>query len=104
VALTALVFWRIDTARYADPLFHVLTGSVVFGAFFLAPDHSSSPVNSIAMILYGLFAGVFVVIFRVWSVYPDGVVFSILIMNNLNPLLDKIRPKVPVRRPEEAAA
>jgi electron transport complex protein RnfD len=56
------------------------------------------------MILYGLLAGMFVVIFRVWSVYPDGVVFSILIMNNLNPLLDKIRPKVPVRRPEEAAA
>lgn len=103
VVLTALLFWWTDSARYADPLFHLLTGSVMFGAFFLATDYSSSPVNGLAMVLFGLGCGFFTVLFRVWSVYPDGVVFAVLIMNILNPLLDKIRPKVPGTEEREAA-
>jgi electron transport complex protein RnfD len=102
-ALAASLFWLVDSARYADPLFHLLTGNVMMGAFFLATDHSSSPVNGLAMILFGLGCGIFIVLFRVWSVYPDGVVFAILIMNILNPLLDKIRPRVPGKEGKEAA-
>ena len=97
VALTALVFYLSDSGKYASPLFHILTGSVVFGAFFLAPDHSSSPVNGIAMSIFGAGCGIFTVLFRVWSIYPDGVVFAILIMNILNPILDYIRPKFLVK-------
>ncbi len=94
-AVTALVFWLKDSAMYADPLFHILTGNVMIGAFFLATDYSSSPVNKTAMALFGIGCGFFTVFFRAWSVYPDGVVFAILIMNLLNPLLDKIRPRIP---------
>jgi electron transport complex protein RnfD len=102
-ALAASLFWLVDSARYANPLFHLLTGNVVMGAFFLATDHSSSPVNGLAMVLFGLGCGIFTILFRVWSVYPDGVVFAILIMNILNPLLDKIRPRVPGKEGKEAA-
>jgi electron transport complex protein RnfD len=102
-ALAASLFWLVDSARYANPLFHLLTGNVVIGAFFLATDHSSSPVNGLAMILFGLGCGIFTILFRVWSIYPDVVVFAILIMNILNPLLDKIRPQVPGKEEKEAA-
>ena len=95
VLLTSLIFYLVNAGKYGDPLFHVLTGSVVFGAFFLATDHSTSPVNGLAMIFYGLGCGIFTMLFRAWSIYPDGVVFAILLMNILNPLLDRIRPKVP---------
>lgn len=95
VLLTSLIFYLVNAEKYGDPLFHLLTGSVVFGAFFLATDHSTSPVNGLAMIFYGLGCGIFTMLFRAWSVYPDGVVFAILFMNILNPLLDRIRPNVP---------
>ncbi len=93
-AVTASIFWISDAAKYADPLFHLITGNVVIGAFFFATDYSSSPVNKTAKALFGFGCGFLTVIFRVWSVYPNGVWFAILIMNILNPLLDKIRPAV----------
>ena len=97
VLLTGLVFWLADSSAYANPLFHVLTGNVMLGAFFLATDYPSSPVNRMAMVLFGLGCGFLTVLFRAWSVHPDGVVFAILLMNVLNPLLDMCRPKVPAK-------
>ncbi len=103
-AITASAFWFADKTMYASPWFHLLTGNIVIGAFFLATDFSSSPVNRTAMAIFGFGCGLFAVILRVWSVYPDGVVFAILIMNILNPILDKIRPAVPGKKIEEAVA
>ena len=93
VFITASIYFFIDDTRYANPFFHLLTGSVIFGAFFLATDSASSPVGHIPMILFGLIGGIFVIIIRVYSVYPDGVPFAILLANLLTPILDKIRPK-----------
>ncbi|MBN2040854.1 MAG: RnfABCDGE type electron transport complex subunit D [Spirochaetes bacterium] len=95
VFFTALLFRIVNPETYADPVFHILTGSVLFGAVFLATDCASSPVNKTAMALFGLGCGIFTVLFRAWSIYPDAVPFAILIMNILNPLLDKIHPKIP---------
>jgi electron transport complex protein RnfD len=89
-AATAALFHSMNSTVYADPIFHLLTGNVMFGAFFLATDYSSSPVNRVSMALFGLGCGIFTILFRAWSVYPDGVPFAILIMNILNPMLDKI--------------
>ncbi len=89
----ALLFYLSDAGVYASPLFHLLTGSVVLGAFFLATDCSSSPVGRVPMLLFGLTAGVLVIIIRIYGVYPDGVPFAILLANLLTPLFDRIRPK-----------
>ena len=96
--LAALIFHTADPGKYAGPLFHVLTGYSLIGAFFLATEDSSSPVNFIPMILYGLGGGVLTVLIRNIGAFPDGVVFAILMMNVANPLLDKIRPKAMGRR------
>jgi Na+-translocating ferredoxin:NAD+ oxidoreductase subunit D len=96
--LTALLFHLADPGKYAGPVFHVLTGYSLIGAFFLATEDSSSPVNFIPMILYGLGGGVLTVLIRNIGAFPDGVVFAILMMNVANPLLDKIRPKAMGRR------
>ncbi|WP_291327523.1 RnfABCDGE type electron transport complex subunit D [Desulfovibrio sp. UCD-KL4C] len=93
VTVTSGVFWMIDPEVYANPLFHLLTGSVMFGAFFLAPDVSSSPVGKIPQLLFGLIAGAMVIVIRVYGVYPDGVPFAIMVANLLTPLLDRVRPK-----------
>jgi electron transport complex protein RnfD len=93
VFITAMIFSIVDSDRFAGPLFHLFTGYTLIGAFFLATEDSSSPVNFIPMLLYGAGGGVLTVLIRNIGMFPDGVVFAILIMNLLNPLMDKIRPQ-----------
>jgi len=93
VFITALIFNIIDPSRFAGPFFHLLTGYTLVAAFFLAPEDSSSPVNFIPMLLYGAVVGMMTVLIRNIGAYVDGAILSILLINLLNPLLDKIRPK-----------
>ncbi len=93
VFITALLFNLSDSAKYAGPLFHLLTGYTLIAAFFLVPEDSSSPANFIPMLIFGAMAGMMTVLIRNIGAYVDGVVFAVLLMNLCNPLLDKIRPK-----------
>lgn len=93
IMVTAYLFNMANPEKYAGPVFHLLTGYTLIGAFFLAPEDSSSPVNFIPMILYGLGCGMMTILIRNIGQYADGVVFAILLMNLVNPLIDKIRPK-----------
>ena len=93
IFVTALLFNLSDPARYASPAFHLLTGYTLIGAFFLATEDSSSPVNLIPMLIYGFCAGFLTVLIRNIGAFLDGVVFALLLMNVASPLLDKIRPK-----------
>ena len=70
-----------------------LVGHVMLCAFFLAPEDSSSPVNTIPMLIYGLGGGILTVLIRNIGAFVDGVLLAVLLMNLINPLLDKIRPK-----------
>ena len=93
VFVCALLFNMADPTRYASPVFHLVTGYTLFGAFFLATESSSSPVNFIPMLIYGALGGVLTVLIRNIGAYVDGVIFAILLINLINPLVDKIRPK-----------
>jgi len=93
VFLTALIFNIANADEYAGPMFHILTGYTLIGAFFLATEDSSSPVNFIPMLLYGAMAGILTVLIRNIGDFIDGTVFAILMLNVANPLMDKIRPK-----------
>ena len=93
VFIAAYFFNIANPEKYAGPWFHLLAGYTLIGAFFLAPEDSSSPVNRIPMLLYGAGAGFLTVLIRNIGFFVDGVVFAILMMNMANPLLDKIRPK-----------
>ncbi len=93
VYVSAFLFNISNPEGYASPLFHLLTGNIMLGAFFLATDDTTSPVNFIPMLIFGLGCGIMTVLIRNLGVYYDGVVFAILLMNITNPLLDKIYPK-----------
>jgi len=93
VFITAMLFNMADPTRFADPFFHLFAGYTLIGAFFLAVDDSSSPVNFIPMLLYGACGGIMTVLIRNIGAWVDGVLLAILVANLLNPLLDKIRPK-----------
>jgi len=93
IFLTSLLFNMADADKYAGPAFHLLTGYTLIGAFFLATEDSSSPVNFVPMLIYGIGGGLLTVLIRNIGAHVDGVVYAILVMNLVNPLLDKIRPK-----------
>jgi electron transport complex protein RnfD len=82
-----------DPARYVNPAFHLVTGYTLIGAFFLATEDSSSPVNFVPMLIYGATGGLMTVLIRNIGVYVDGVILAVLVINLIQPLLDKIRPK-----------
>ncbi len=94
VAITAAIFKSMgEPGQYAGPVFHVLTGYTLIGAFFLATEDSSSPVNFVPMLIFGAMGGIMTVVIRNIGVYVDGVIFAIMICNVINPLVDKLRPK-----------
>ncbi len=91
--VTALLFHKASPDIYAGPGFHILTGYSLLGAFFLATEDSSSPVNLIPMLIYGALGGFLTVLIRNIGVHTDGVIFAVLIINIINPIIDKIRPR-----------
>ncbi|RLB90420.1 MAG: electron transporter RnfD [Deltaproteobacteria bacterium] len=93
IIFTAFCFNMANPDTYAGPMIHLFSGYTLLGAFFLATETSSSPVNRIPMLLFGFFAAAMIILMRSIGVYPDGTILAILLLNLMNPLIDKIRPK-----------
>jgi len=72
-----------------NPVAHLLSGALLFGAFFIATDPVTSPLTPKAKFLFGLGIGVLVVLIRLFSGYPEGVMFAVLLMNAVVPLLNR---------------
>ena len=95
VVLLAGAFWLADPGRYPDPVFHLLTGGLMLGAFYMATDMVTSPVTPPGMVLFGVGCGVLTVLIRLFGGYPEGVSFAILLMNAATPLIDRyVHPRV----------
>jgi len=88
------LFWLVDPTRYPDPLFQLLTGGLVLGAFFMATDMVTTPVSNRGMLVFGVGCGLLTVLIRLFGGYPEGVSFAILLMNAATPLIDRYaRPR-----------
>lgn len=88
------IFWLIDPEMYLDPLFHLVTGGMMLGIFYMATDMVSSPVNTRGMLIFGAGCGILTMVIRLWGAYPEGVSFAILIMNAFVPLINRsVKPK-----------
>ena len=96
---TITVFvWIVNAAAPGltpGPLFHLLTGGVMLGAFFMATDYVTSPVTNLGGVVFGIGIGVIVCVIRIWGSFPEGMSFAIVIMNALVPLIDKFCYKRP---------
>lgn len=88
------IAWLIDPEQFVNPLYHILSGGVMLGAFFMLTDMVTSPMNPKGQIVFAIGAGVICSCIRLFGAYPEGCMFSILIMNAFVPLIDKyIKPK-----------
>ena len=70
-------------------IFHVLAGGVMLGAFFMATDYVTSPVTKKGQLIFGLGCGLITVFIRYFGSYPEGVCYSILVMNCCTWIIDK---------------
>lgn len=70
-------------------VFHVLSGGLILGAFFMATDYVTSPITPRGKIIFGIGCGIITCIIRLYGGYPEGVSYSILLMNAATPLIDR---------------
>ncbi|MBI2345419.1 MAG: RnfABCDGE type electron transport complex subunit D [Deltaproteobacteria bacterium] len=78
------------------PLFHLLTGGLWFGAFYMATDYVTAPIMPAGQIVFGIGIGLLTGVIRLWGGYPEGICYAILIMNAVTPALNHwFRPKRP---------
>ena len=89
LALLAALFYAGGRAEsLGSPLFHLLSGGTLFGAFFIVTDPVTSAVSPRGRLLYGALIGLLIFVIRSWGNYPDAVAFAVLIMNFAAPFID----------------
>ena len=93
VFVFAGILWLIDAEVYLNPVYHLICGSTVLGAFFLATDPVTSPVTRWGKLVYGIVCGSLIMVIRTWGKFPDAVAFAVLLANAGVPLLNKIKPR-----------
>lgn len=89
------IFWLASPDKYASPLFHVLAGGLMIGAFYMATDMVTSPITPRGTWVYALGIGLLIGLIRLFGGFPEGVMFAILFMNTFVPLLNRTtRPRI----------
>lgn len=84
--------------KFAPPIFQILSGGLLLGAFFMATDPVTSPFTKPGRWIAGILLGILTVLIRGLSGYVEGVMFSILLVNAFGPLIDTLVLKVRYRR------
>lgn len=87
--LTVFAFMLIFKGSLTDAVHQLFLGGLMLGAFFMATDYSSSPVTPLGQLIMGFGCGALTSIIRLWGGYPEGVSYSILLMNLCVPLIDR---------------
>ncbi len=88
------IFHVLSPDKYPSGLFHLLAGGMMIGALFMATDPVTSPITKLGKWTFGIGCGILVIVIRLWGGQPEGVMYSILIMNALTPVLNKVtKPK-----------
>ncbi len=94
VLLSAFVFalfaYIIEPQANINPAAHLLSGGLLIGAFFIATDPVTAPLSIKGMWIFGIGVGTITMLIRIVGEYPEGVMFSILLMNAVTPLIDRL--------------
>jgi electron transport complex protein RnfD len=83
------VFGGKDGLFTGDVLYHLLSGGLILAAFFMATDYVTTPYTPKGQIIFGIGCGIITAVIRLWGGYPEGVTYSILLMNIATPLIDR---------------
>jgi len=92
----ATIAYLIDSYAYVQPFFHLCSGGLLLCAFFIATDPVTSPLTRRGMWIFGIGVGTITMLIRIVGEYPEGVMFSILLMNAVTPLIDRLCKRIPM--------
>jgi electron transport complex protein RnfD len=94
-AVFAAIFYLINSEKYAQPIFHLTSGGLLLGAFFIATDPVTAPLTPKGMWIFGIGIGALIMLIRIVGEYPEGVMYAVLLMNGVRPLIDRLCKWVP---------
>ena len=97
IATVAVLTWIFGPAGLftGDPVFHVMAGGLMLGAFFMATDMVTIPMTIKGQLIFAVGAGALTVLIRLVGGYPEGVCYSLLLMNAVTPLIDRFcKPRI----------
>lgn len=97
ILTVGLLTWIFGPAGLftGDPLFHMMAGGLILGAFFMATDMVTIPITITGQIIFAVGAGAITVLIRLAGGYPEGVCYSLLLMNAVTPLIDRfVKPDI----------
>lgn len=96
IGTVGLLTWAFGPAGMftGDPVFHMMAGGLIIGAFFMATDMVTIPITRKGQAIFAIGAGALTALIRLKGGYPEGVCYSILLMNAVTPLIDRICPPV----------
>jgi electron transport complex protein RnfD len=94
IATVGILTWIFGPAGMftGDPIFHMMAGGLIIGAFFMATDMVTTPITRKGQIIFALGAGAITTLIRLKGGYPEGVCYSLLLMNSVSPLIDRLCP------------
>ncbi len=92
---TEPTFAILDSGRYVQPFFHLTSGGLLLCAFFIATDPVTAPLTRLGMWIFGAGVGALTLLIRIVGGYPEGVMFSVLLMNAVTPLIDRLCKRIP---------
>ncbi len=88
LTIMSLISFLVAPDSYASPLFHLLSGATMLGAFFIATDPVTASTTPRGRLIYGFCIGILIYIIRTWGGYPDAIAFAVLLMNMAVPTID----------------
>jgi electron transport complex protein RnfD len=94
VGIITWIFGGTSGLFSGDPIFNMMAGGLVLGAFFMATDMVTTPITLKGQIVFAFGAGLITALIRLKGGYPEGVCYSILLMNAVTPLIDRFMPPV----------
>jgi len=85
----AVIPYLINSQHYISPVFHLTSGALLLGAFFIATDPVTAPLTEKGMLIFAAGVGALTILIRIVGEYPEGFMYAILLMNAVTPLIDR---------------
>ena len=92
----ATITYFINPDKYVPPFYHLTSGALLLGAFFIATDPVTAPLTVRGQWIFGILIGGFTMLVRIVGEYPEGFMYAVLLANSVRPLIDRFVQPVPV--------
>jgi len=92
----AAIAYLLNSEAYVQPFYHLVSGALLFGAFFIATDPVTAPLTVRGLWIFGILIGAFTMLVRIVGEYPEGFMYAVFLANSVRPLIDKFARPVPV--------